>query len=132
MAAPLLIELRIRVLKHLSFQDLYYVLSLDQGRETWCLPGLRELWEPHMNRYDGPCSVTNNYEAGREITWDWVESRRYKLREMDLFIWAREQRRLGLDHPFVQRYLESGAQETESVSPLEIGWNDVPEYSRYG
>ena len=129
MDASLLPEIQIKVLQYLSFKDLYKILSL--GKDIWGLPGLRGLWEIHMDRYNGRCSVEKNVEAGQELTWEWIENRLYKIREMDLFIWARKQGRLGLDDQSVCRYLESGAREAcVALHTLDIEWDYTPDFSR--
>ena len=111
----LLHDVQIGVLENLSFQELFDVLNLDRSREIWRLHGLRDLWKLCMNRYSGPFSVLANDGVGTSISWEWVEERRYKIREMDLFIYARKQGRLGINHPSVINYILTSAQSTMTV-----------------
>ena len=128
-SASLLTKIQIQVLQYLSFKDLYKILQLG-NEEFWGLYGLRDLWESHMDRYKGRCSITKNVENGHEVTWEWIERRLYKIREMDMFIWARQQGKLDrYDLPVIQ-YLENVARETCAPHTISIEWEFTPDFTR--
>ena len=121
-------DVQLNVLWYLSFQDLFNILDLDESRGIWNLHGLRGLWASYMDRYSGSCSVIRNNDRGTNITWEWVEQRRWRLRQMDLYINAREQGQLAIYSPSVVEYITSSARVT-----VEGGYEDsyaVIEFTR--
>ena len=119
-------DIQMKVLEFLSFEDLFKVLSLDTSRNLWKIHGLRVLWISHMDRYTGPHSIVQNNSRGQNVSWDWVEENRFKLRELDLYIFVRYQGEVEIGDVRVGEYINSTARCTVTLPP-----NDgMPYFSR--